>query len=72
MTVCLLQVNEDLSRHILEIKEVLYGDTEKFPDTEAVQQITAEVFQTDFLSMLIEAVPHLEFDVSTTILKSTL
>ena len=72
MTVCLLQVNEDLSRHILEIKEVLYGDTEKFPDTEAVQQITAEVFQTDFLSMLIEAVPHLEFDVSTSFLKSSL
>ena len=63
MAIRLLQVNEDLSRHILEIKEVLYGDTEKFPDTEAVQQITTEIFQTDFVGMLIEAVPHLEFDV---------
>lgn len=47
-----------------DIKEILYGDTERFPTPELGAQLAAEIFRGDFFRKLIFAIPLLDFDVS--------
>lgn len=53
---------EDLAKSIRDIKEILYGDTEKFPNADLGVQVTQEIFKGDFFSLLVRSIPLLDFD----------
>ena len=59
----MFQAVEELAKNMRDIKEILFGDTERFPTPELGTQLAAEIFRGEFLSQLIYSVPLLEFDV---------
>ncbi|CAI5976990.1 unnamed protein product, partial [Closterium sp. NIES-64] len=53
---------EDLEKHLYDIRIVLYGDTETFPNADAVTLVGAEVFKGNFLELLIRNIGSLSLD----------
>lgn len=59
----------ELSKTILEIRTVLYGNGETEPNSEACSQLTAEFFKEDTFRLLINCLPKLNLGVSISHLK---
>lgn len=59
-----LQMSE-LSKNIRELKQILYGDSESEPVSEACAQLTQEFFKDDTLRLLINCLPKLNLEVIT-------
>lgn len=53
---------EELEKNLNDMRIVLYGDIESFPNADAVAQVSAEVFRGEFLSLLFRSISYLTID----------
>lgn len=62
--ICVMHLQlTDLSKTILEIRTVLYGDGESEPNPDACSQVTQEFFRDDTFRLLIIFLPNLKLGV---------
>lgn len=54
----------ELSKHIRDLKSILYGDSESEPVSEACTQLTQEFFRENTLRLLITCLPKLNLEVT--------
>ena len=53
-----------MSKNLLQMKTILYGDGEQEPNPELVSQLSQEIYQNDLLQLLVQNLSKLEFEVS--------
>eukprot|EP00033_Pygsuia_biforma_P002232 GCRY01002472.1.p1 GENE.GCRY01002472.1~~GCRY01002472.1.p1 ORF type:complete len:333 (+),score=79.09 GCRY01002472.1:141-1139(+) len=53
---------EEISRHLLQMKTILYGDSENEPNTELVAQLANEIYNNDLLHLQISNMQAFEFE----------
>lgn len=58
-----LQASEEVSKSLLAMKEILYGTSEKEPQTEAVAQLAQELYNSGLLSTLVADLQLIDFEV---------
>ncbi|KAH6564176.1 hypothetical protein BASA50_006866 [Batrachochytrium salamandrivorans] len=54
--------NEDISKHLVAMKNILYGDGETDPVPELATQLSSEVINGDILVMLVHNIQYFEFE----------
>lgn len=57
------QASEEVSKSLLAMKEILYGTSEKEPQTEAVAQLAQELYNSGLLSTLVADLQLIDFEV---------
>ena len=55
---------EEMSKILINIKNILYGDGESEPNSELVSNLAQEVYNTDLLGNLATNLDKFEFEVS--------
>lgn len=61
------QATEEVSKNLLAMKEILYGTSEKEPQTEAVAQLAQELYNSGLLSTLIADLQLIDFEVGAAV-----
>ncbi|KAI9142417.1 calcium binding protein 39-like protein [Paraphysoderma sedebokerense] len=56
------KVGEEISKNLLAMKQMLYGDGENDPIPEIVSQLAQEVYNTDLLQLLVNNIHRFEFE----------
>ncbi|KAJ3313838.1 hypothetical protein HDV04_001399 [Boothiomyces sp. JEL0838] len=56
------KLNEEISKNLVSMKNVLYGDGENDPIPELVTQLSTEIINTDLLVILVQNIQLLEFE----------
>uniref|UniRef100_UPI00398F66E4 calcium-binding protein 39-like isoform X1 n=1 Tax=Pristiophorus japonicus TaxID=55135 RepID=UPI00398F66E4 len=56
------KVTEEVSKSLILMKEVLYGTSEKDPQTEAVAQLAQELYNSNLLTTLIAGLHMIDFE----------
>ncbi|KAG9337568.1 hypothetical protein JZ751_028588 [Albula glossodonta] len=56
------KATEEVSKNLLAMKEILYGTSEKEPQTEAVAQLAQELYNSGLLSTLIADLQLIDFE----------
>jgi len=56
------KVNEEISRNLVNMKNILYGDGESEPISDQVVQLSQEVYGNDLLQLLVQNIGKFEFE----------
>ncbi|KAJ3056826.1 mo25 protein [Rhizophlyctis rosea] len=56
------RANEEISKNLIAMKTILYGDGESEPIPELVAQLSQEVYNTDLLPLLVSNIAKFEFE----------
>ncbi|RKO96164.1 hypothetical protein CXG81DRAFT_17360 [Caulochytrium protostelioides] len=56
------RANEEISKHLIAIKAILYGEGETDPNPEYVAQISQEIYTNDLLPLLVNNIGKFEFE----------
>ncbi|KAI8854394.1 Mo25-like protein [Chytridium lagenaria] len=56
------KANEEISKNLIAMKVILYGDGESDPVPESVAQLSHEVYSSDLLPLLIQNIFKIEFE----------
>jgi hypothetical protein len=61
----ILQAQEDVSKNLLQIKNMLYGTSDAEPQTDIiVAQLAQELYNSNLLLLLIQNLSRIDFEVS--------
>ena len=58
-----LQAQEDISKSLVGMKNILYGAGDQEPQTELIGQLAQAIYESCLLLLLIKNLPHLDFEV---------
>jgi calcium binding protein 39 len=58
------KVNEEISKTLVLIKGILYGEVDTDPSPELVAQLSQEIYNNDILPLLIQYIGKFEFEVN--------
>ncbi|KAJ3068525.1 mo25 protein [Quaeritorhiza haematococci] len=56
------KANEEISKNLISMKTILYGDGENDPSPELVAQLSQEVYNNDLLPLLVTNISKFEFE----------
>ena len=59
----LYKANEDISKNLVAMKNILYGDGENEPNPELASQLASEAISSDLLILLVHNIQGFEFEV---------
>jgi calcium binding protein 39 len=57
------KINEEISKTLVLIKGILYGEVDTDPSPELVAQLSQEIYNNDVLPLLIQYIGKFEFEV---------